>query len=357
MNKTKQLLVIILRLLILSPNLFAQHSGTTQAYSFAMQGDIREAISSLEGVDEDNSNEAGKLRTKMIDRFQKREITRYTENADVNLYIDIYQKYWQESMMTDQPQELLDSMLRGQVVDFLMPEFPEIREKDSEEDIKSFSEKFLNDRGFESNAYGRTSHLMDLFVWKRSEIRRYRVGLIEDTVEVDVYFMMDPILIGWLDYATFGHAHAGGWATREALYSFPGSYDLNSEDFKISYLCHEGQHFQDYIDYPNLRSMDLEYRAKLIELIKLEEFFWRKMERFIHNGAPIKEQAHPFANYTLIRQLSQEYFKEERMTDMDQWKEVPKERIKESCLRLFDEHTKALNELGAQTVESYIDSL
>ena len=45
------------------------------------------------------------------------------------------------------------------------------------------------------------------------------------------------------------------------------AWDLGSEAFLISLLKHEAQHVQDLCLDPNMPSEDLEYRAKLVELI------------------------------------------------------------------------------------------
>lgn len=45
------------------------------------------------------------------------------------------------------------------------------------------------------------------------------------------------------------------------------AYDFDSEAFQVSLLKHEAQHVRDLARDPNMSSEDLEYRAKLVELI------------------------------------------------------------------------------------------
>ena len=78
--------------------------------------------------------------------------------------------------------------------------------------------------------------------------------------------MEDFATLGWMEYATLGAHHPGGWTEEEGIYCVKKAYDVNSENFKISYLTHEARHFADKKLWPDLKSADLEYRAKLTEL-------------------------------------------------------------------------------------------
>jgi hypothetical protein len=79
----------------------------------------------------------------------------------------------------------------------------------------------------------------------------------------------------------------GGWAIKEDanLYCNKGDYDLNSEHFKVSYLKHETIHFTDLNEYPQLSSADLEYRAKLIELMYCtQETIYDRVTQFVDSN-------------------------------------------------------------------------
>jgi hypothetical protein len=110
--------------------------------------------------------------------------------------------------------------------------------------------------------------------------------------------------LGWEEYATFGKYYPGGWATKKALFCVRQAYNINSESFLVSYLDHEGQHFSDYKRYPNLIGNDLEYRAKLSELYFSNENVYKIIENFISTAKYDKNNAHPFSNYCVIRDMS-----------------------------------------------------
>ena len=182
----------------------------------------------------------------------------------------------------------------------------------------------------------------------------YSIGLLEDSVKVEVHFMKDFISTGWAHYVTFGKSYAGGWATREALYSVDDAYDRESENFNVSYLTHEGQHFADYKSFPALQQTDLEYRAKLIELIKSNETTHQLIEKFLNHTSKIKGNAHAFANHCVIRDLSKLLFKEEFVSEKETWLKIDPNLIREKSLFLFQQHTEKLEELGSEQVTELI---
>jgi hypothetical protein len=114
---------------------------------------------------------------------------------------------------------------------------------------------------------GVTSPLHELMVWRKQAAHTTTVALPEESINVSVFLLDDFVSFGWLGYATCDHHHTGGWATPEGLMVVSPSWDLSSEEYRVSLLAHEAQHFADYRRYPKLEGTDLEYRAKLVELI------------------------------------------------------------------------------------------
>ncbi|MCM1241719.1 MAG: hypothetical protein NC314_02670 [Roseburia sp.] len=80
------------------------------------------------------------------------------------------------------------------------------------------------------------------------------------------------------------------------------SYDLEDESFTVSLLKREAQHTMDLSQYPHMSSEDLEYRAKLVELIyscKRNLF-----QKFIHEADTSKENnGHSMAAYRIIEEF------------------------------------------------------
>lgn len=86
-----------------------------------------------------------------------------------------------------------------------------------------------------------------------------------------------------LDYISFGETGTGGWSNGDGLiHCVRSAYDLESEDFRVSLLKHEAQHAMDQARYRSITNEELEYRAKLVELIYSKER--RILERFVRQA-------------------------------------------------------------------------
>jgi len=117
--------------------------------------------------------------------------------------------------------------------------------------------------------FGRVSPFLSLLVWRSQKEKFFHVPLLESKQKVRVILLDQFVELGWMHFATFGRYYIGGWAKKDALYCVSQAYKrkYDSEAFRVSYLTHEAQHFSDYKRFPGLAQVDLEYRAKLAELI------------------------------------------------------------------------------------------
>ncbi len=92
--------------------------------------------------------------------------------------------------------------------------------------------------------------------------------LPEGTQDYAVKFLDGFIMKSWLDYISFGETGTGGWSNGDGLiHCVRAAWDLESEDFQVSLLKHEAQHAMDQVRYKDITNKELEYRAKLVELI------------------------------------------------------------------------------------------
>jgi hypothetical protein len=218
--------------------------------------------------------------------------------------------------------------------------------KINKKSIEPVYDDYIQSKGYHSTGFGKTGSLYDFLVWKSGLDTIYRVGLITDTVSVNVHFMSGFISLGWEEYATFGRSYPGGWTTTTTLFCVKDAYDLNSESFTVSYLSHEGQHFSDNRHFPHLMQRDLEYRAKLTELSYADKSIYSLIESFINNGRYDKDNAHPFADYCLIRDLSKIIFHTDPEKDPMKWKQIPKTDVNKAARGLFLQNTTQLLRKG-----------
>jgi hypothetical protein len=315
----------------------------------ALNQDIHTLLQEMNAVGE-LSEEDKRFKTKFEDRFKYAfDRTEYLQRKDtaLNPINRIYQNYWRKSLLDHSTKS--DKALEGQLLEFFKKEnslHNFTTNKIKSKTIGRVYDDYIKGKGYHSTGYGKTGSLSDFLVWKSELDTTYRVSLIEDTVLVNVHFMSGFISLGWEEYATMGRYYPGGWTTSTALFCVKDAYDLKSESFGVSYLSHEGQHFSDHIHFPQLVQRDLEYRAKLTELSYADKSIYLLIESFVNNARYDQENAHPFADYCVIRDLSKLIFHSDLEKDPEIWKKVPCAEINKAARQLFNLNTDQLNGKG-----------
>ena len=125
---------------------------------------------------------------------------------------------------------------------------------------------------FEANGYhalfGKTQGYYGPYIWRDTIPTVYRVELPDGTAEYTVNILKGFVFRSWMDYLTFGRHGTGGWASPDGTINcIEQAYDFESERFLVSLLKHEAQHTLDMKNFPGITPAELEYRAKLVELI------------------------------------------------------------------------------------------
>jgi len=330
-----------------------------QVFLLGLQGNIPGALSLLDSLESGNLTDRQKsLKQKFYARFRTKD-----ENYDFNIkdieiikLIKIYQNYWRSALLDNLLLEQLDSSLSKSVTGFLKNNYTAIKDKteiDLSENFPQYLQEYLQTKGIFSAA-GKTGMFFDLLLHAKETGIIYDVTTPEDTIKVKVIFMEDIISNGWEDYATFGKYYPGGWATNDALYCVKESYDLESENFLVSYLKHEGKHFADYRQFPKLGGTDLEYRAKLVELSEAKTTLYSLINFFSRNAKYDRQNPHGFANFCVLRDLSKLVFNEDLVNDIEKWKTISVDDINNQAIILLKKNTAELIRAGAENVTDYI---
>lgn len=142
------------------------------------------------------------------------------------------------------------------------------------------------------------------YIYETQEEKNYEIELPLGKRDLKVVFMRDFHMLSWLDFACFGKAGTGGWAKEDGIYCVESKYQIDSEDFRVSYLKHEAQHFDDYIRFPHLKQghqAQLEFRAKLVELIYAESL--KGFLKFVNEAENEPEVPHLYASFRLVEEL------------------------------------------------------
>jgi hypothetical protein len=333
-------------------------------HAFALNGDIKSAMELLPG---ENVKLISARNLEFTEKYKKRfyypqdsSDLKTTEDNDINKLLDIYRRYWRSSLLD--PAGKYDSVLKEDLIIFLQQSYQPAKaafitlEKDSvDKFLSKYITEFIESKSFYTteSGYGKTGGIYDLLLWRKHTDTTYNISLGNEAVNVKLFFMEDFVSLGWMEYATFGYQYPGGWATKEALYCVKQAYDVNSESFKISYLKHEARHFADYKLFPKLSSADLEYRAKLTELIFLKKNLYNIVNYFIDNANEKSGNSHLIAHYYLIGHLSKSLFRNGFENDINNWKKIPVKKINRESKKLLKRNTRQLQKLGAD-VEYFI---
>lgn len=293
-------------------------------YSFCLDADIPSALKCLK-LDTTKVSDKDRI---FIENFTDRFISDRDKSSfiidhhsSIDSLLSIFHSYWRSSL-TD-PSKIFDSVFVDNLNVFFSKEFlnrniPSIQN----DSLDSYFNKYIKlKKLYATDGIGKTGKLYDLLVWKTQKDTTYTFSVYNEIISANVVLMSDFITLGWEDYATLGRFYPGGWATDKSLYCVAKAYDLNSEDFLVSYLAHEGRHFKDYKSFPKLKnSADLEYRAKLTELSLAKKTLYKLIEFFIINANDESTSGHQIANYCVIRDLSKELFKNNFEKNIEKWK-------------------------------------
>ncbi|WP_440603540.1 hypothetical protein [Bacillus sp. GB_SG_008] len=320
-------------------------------YSYCLQGNVNKAYEYLQSID--NNIGLGKLKKKYYNRFfAEKQVFQYkTKDAWIRSVIRVYYEYFISVLTNRKNKEEAESILAEHLIE-LLPGIETTNDLDSIEEILA---KEFKARGFYFLG-GVTPPYRGPYIWRKEEKAEYEIILPNKSKKVVVYFMSDFIMQSWLHFATFGGRAAGGWASKNALYCVKERYEkvLNKPDFLYSYLAHEAQHLADYEDFPCLLPVDLEYRAKLVELIYHPLNNKVLMKRFLSDADNNRENPHPYSSYVICANLSKEIYSVDYVTDPERWREIDSKILSNVAQELFRKHTNLLTNQGKENVESVI---
>lgn len=313
-------------------------------YSYALQGHVYKILSIFDSIPNEILTEEQKnIKEKYVYRFDKQDEVFDFKTTDTSVLqiMKIYQSYWKDVLLNKENSKENEKKLKNCIGTYIYTIHykNKLSKKKICKNFTDYTKTVLEKKGYYS-ATGITAGIFDLLIWGKELKIEYNIKLPEGMIKVPVVFMDSIITMGWEEYATFGKYYPGGWATEKELYCVKNTYDTTSEKFKISYLQHEGQHFFDYKSYTNLSSADLEYRAKLTELCFLQENLFNTISFFIKNASnQNKDNAHAFANYYIINDLSKKIFNQEFVTDINRWKELSPQHIHKTSEELLKQNS------------------
>ena len=234
-----------------------------------VKGNLRAAMTYLEQFPE-----TATLYQKSVALYQQEHYLTYDVDAELNEILLAYQKYYRDAFYLELPAEEAVQRLRERLAALF-----QVASDVSLDKLEEMAGAAFRRKSFHA-LMGRTSGYYGPYIWKVEELRHYKVELPEGTQDYAVKFLDGFIMKSWLDYISFGETGTGGWSNGDGLiHCVRAAWDLESEDFQVSLLKHEAQHAMDQARYKDITNKELEYRAKLVELIYSKER--RMLERFV----------------------------------------------------------------------------
>ena len=177
--------------------------------------------------------------------------------------------------------------------------------------------------------------LRDLLMWKEQRRARYTVELTDRTVHLAVNFIEGVELRGWKDYASLGRVGTAGWVHDGELYCLADEYDTSSERFRVSLLKHEARHLVDLEKWPDLDAVELEYRAKLTELVYAVRTTQDLLDDFTEKSAPNPDSPHAMANWRIVHDMHRALFNAEMPPGFDDWEAANNAAVARAARRLL----------------------
>lgn len=228
-------------------------------YGYIVKGDLTGAMGYVKQFPEQAD-----LYNRFLDVFERQSYDVYEPDIFVNEILTMYRQYYRDVFYLRHDKEEAADKLGKKLAAFLGINEAEPRLDDMEQNqlAQAFRDRGLFFRG------GRTGGYYGPYIWRTTETKTYEVELPDATQTYTVKLLDDFIAKSWIDVLSFGEIGTGGWTDEDGTINcVKASYDFESEAFKVSLLKHEAQHARDLAAYPDMSSEDLEYRAKLIELI------------------------------------------------------------------------------------------
>jgi hypothetical protein len=244
------------------------------------------------------------FRSCMIDRFGPagRPMTEFgIGDSWLNSLVQAYVTYWQRALTDTNGRSKAEDELAQKVGKLIGRPLYIAAELDG---VGDQIQAEVSKRGLHV-LLGRTQPLREFMVWRKQTIEHRLVNLPEGgPFPVTVTFLDDLLLRGWGYYATCGRSASGGWATNDGLFAVVPSYqNLTDEIFSVRFVAHESQHFADKHAFGNLESWELEYRAKLVELVLANKSQGSTLQLICENRGEDKNAPHAYADSRVVTEI------------------------------------------------------
>ena len=264
-------------------------------YGYIVKGDLHGAIRYIRQFPSQRD-----LYHRFMAVFEQEQYITYPIATSLNALLRAYQQYYRDvfylcihkKQASDKLRERLKTLCGMPHADI---ELCDLEQKELAPIFRRHGLSFLG---------GQTGGYYGPYSWQTSETVSYEVALPDGIQKYAVKLLDGFITRSWIDYLSFGEIGPGGWADHNGtIHCIKSAWDFQSESFRVSLLKHEAQHARDIQSGRGMSSEELEYRAKLVELIYSRER--NLLKEFAQEADPIdKGNSHARAAYRIMREFS-----------------------------------------------------
>jgi hypothetical protein len=322
-----------------SPPIIAPKPTLDAAESAVLQGDGPAARAALQSINIGRLSPKDQLiHSCMLDRLKPEFVAGPMPGLEDGFARDVltaYRFYWHRALLLPEQREAAKSELVAKLLALLGQ--PNLT--DEEAIVSALSER-LSAIGLNSS-WGKTGHLYELMIWKNEVRADVDIELPSGKQKAKLVLLDDMPSAGWSRYATCGSIGTGAWATDDALFAVFSVYDgLDSEDFHVNFLSHETQHFYDKNRYGDkLLGWQLEFRAKLVELVYAKDTLRETIDAFANNQSDTIDDPHSYANKRVLAAMRTRL----RAGFDTQMKGLQQARISQAARAILAENTRELD--------------
>lgn len=295
----------------------------TTFYGQLVKGDLKGAVEYLKRFPEQKE-----LYLKYLSVYEEEKYPAYSFDGFLNEILTAYQRYYRDVFYLRLKREKAEEKLRVGLIGILG-----VKDKSAsldEIDEKPVKEAFTS-RGFHFLG-GKTGGYFGPYIWTDEELKQYRVELPGRIAEYTVMLLDGFISGGWLSSISFGKVGTGGWTDQNGILNcVKEKYDLESEDFTVSLLKHEAQHSEDIRKFSGIKSEDLEYKAKLVELI------YSKKRNLLPKFISQADNSDPDNGHAMAAERIAKGFEKKLGLNRGEMNGIPLGKVRETALELFEE--------------------
>ena len=296
-------------------------------YGKLLKGDLQGAINYVKQYPDQ-----AELYLRFVSIFEQERYHSYDVDNDLNAILLAYQQYYREVFYLRIERDQAAQKLRDRLVAVLgMAGCPTNLDELEQDHLPAlFMSRGLHFLG------GKTSGWYGPYIWQTTETVSYDVELPDCIQPYTVRLLDGFISRSWIDYLSFGEIGPGGWSDGDGtIHCIKTAWDLDSEHFQVSLLKHEAQHARDLKRIPDISSTDLEFRAKLVELIYSTE---RNLLISFAKEADDSDSSngHAMAAYRIVRG-----FEDALNVKENAFSAVPMEQVRSTARILYEQEMRA----------------